>query len=218
MSDVKRVFKILFSVVIIISLTVSAAVIGVSAASASISGEEDYKVGESFSITIRFNADAVLYAVEADVEYNAGVLRLDGVSGVSDTDYNDSGGKLKIVDDIFYADKPAKTSAYTLKFTAISTGSSPISVSLLGAGEGVSRASAYINILVTAPESQIKKGDVNGDGVVSTQDLGLLMQYLNGWDVKIRTDKADLNDDGIISTVDYGLLMQYLNGWNVPLA
>ncbi len=44
------------------------------------------------------------------------------------------------------------------------------------------------------------------------------MQYLNGWDVKIRTDKADLNGDGIISTVDYGLLMQYLNGWNVPLA
>lgn len=60
-------------------------------------------------------------------------------------------------------------------------------------------------------------GDVNGDGKVNNRDLGLLMQYLNAWEVTINKGSADVNGDGAVNNKDYGLLMQYLNNWDVTL-
>ena len=60
-------------------------------------------------------------------------------------------------------------------------------------------------------------GDNNGDGTINIKDLGLLQQYLNGWDVEIDEGAADSNGDGTINIKDLGLLQQYLNGWDVTL-
>ena len=60
-------------------------------------------------------------------------------------------------------------------------------------------------------------GDTNADGKVNVKDLGLLQQYLNGWDVEIDMDAADTNGDGKVNVKDLGLLQQYLNGWDVTL-
>lgn len=60
-------------------------------------------------------------------------------------------------------------------------------------------------------------GDVNGDGNVNVRDLGLLQQYLNGFDVTIDEAAANVNGDGSINVRDYGLLQQYLNGFDVEL-
>lgn len=60
-------------------------------------------------------------------------------------------------------------------------------------------------------------GDLNNDGKINGRDYGMLMQYLNGWDVTINVDAADVNSDGKINGRDYGMLMQYLNGWDVEL-
>lgn len=60
-------------------------------------------------------------------------------------------------------------------------------------------------------------GDVNGDNTINNKDLGLLMQYLNDWDVEIVAENSDVNVDSSINNKDYGILMQYLNGWDVNL-
>ncbi len=60
-------------------------------------------------------------------------------------------------------------------------------------------------------------GDANCDGSVNNKDYGLLMQYLNGWDVSIMPAATDVNGDGLINNKDLGLLMQYLNSWDVIL-
>lgn len=57
--------------------------------------------------------------------------------------------------------------------------------------------------------------DVNDDGKINNKDLGVLMQYLNGWDVQIVLEAADINGDGKVNNKDYGLLMQKLNGWDI---
>ena len=49
------------------------------------------------------------------------------------------------------------------------------------------------------------------------QDLALLQQHLNGWNVTIAAPAADVNADDKINVQDLGLLQQYLNGWNVTL-
>lgn len=60
-------------------------------------------------------------------------------------------------------------------------------------------------------------GDINDDGSINNKDLGLLMQYLNNWDVEVNKDAADVNCDNTVNNKDYGLLMQYLNNWDVTL-
>ena len=60
-------------------------------------------------------------------------------------------------------------------------------------------------------------GDVNNDGKVNVRDLGLLQQFLNGWDVTIITAAGDVNGDGKVNVRDLGLLQQFLNGWDVTL-
>lgn len=60
-------------------------------------------------------------------------------------------------------------------------------------------------------------GDINNDNAVNNKDLGLLMQYINNWNVEINIYTADVNDDGAINNKDYGLLMQYINNWDVEL-
>ena len=60
-------------------------------------------------------------------------------------------------------------------------------------------------------------GDVNNDHRIDNKDLGLLMQYINGWTVEICIDHTDMNGDEKINNKDYALLMQFINGWNVEL-
>ena len=145
----KKSLKALLSFVIIITLTISVFAFNVSAASASISGSGEYEVGKTFNVTVSFNADAALYAVEATVSYNSSVLRLNSVSGA---DYNVGNGSVKIVDDGFSASKPTKASSYTLNFTAVAAGNSPISASILGGGEATSKASTSAAVTVITPK------------------------------------------------------------------
>lgn len=70
-------------------------------------------------------------------------------------------------------------------------------------------------VALDAPEYIV--GDINTDGDINNKDLGVLMQYLNGWQVEIKFDAADVNMDVTINNKDYGLLMQYVNGWDVEL-
>ena len=58
-------------------------------------------------------------------------------------------------------------------------------------------------------------GDVNNDRRVNNRDLGLLQQYLSGWDVTLNEAAADVNGDERLNNRDLGLLQQYLSGWDV---
>ncbi len=58
-------------------------------------------------------------------------------------------------------------------------------------------------------------GDMNGDGLLNNKDLGVLQQYLNGWQVELNIVAADINADGELNNKDYALLQRYLNAWDV---
>lgn len=145
----KKTFAKILSFIMILAIAVSVLTFNVSAASVTVGGAGEYEVGKSFNVAIRFNADATLYAVEADISYNSSVLRLNSVSGA---EYSTGNGTIKIVDDAFTATKPSKSGSYTLNFTAIAAGNSNISVSVLGGGEAESKASGKAAITVVTPK------------------------------------------------------------------
>ena len=58
-------------------------------------------------------------------------------------------------------------------------------------------------------------GDVNGDGKVNIRDVGIVQQYMNGFDTAYDMSAADVNGDGKVNIRDVGLYQQYLNGWDI---
>lgn len=58
-------------------------------------------------------------------------------------------------------------------------------------------------------------GDVNGDGKVNIRDVGIIQQYMNGWDIEYDISAGDVNGDGKVNVRDVGLYQQYMNGWDV---
>ncbi len=60
-------------------------------------------------------------------------------------------------------------------------------------------------------------GDMNDDEAVNNRDLGVLMRWLNGWDIELNPLAADVDRDGFVNNRDYGVLMRYLNGWEIEL-
>lgn len=54
------------------------------------------------------------------------------------------------------------------------------------------------------------RGDVDGDGKVNNRDLGMLQQYLGGWELQVDLAVGDMNNDGKINNRDLGLLQQAL--------
>ncbi|PWM39324.1 MAG: hypothetical protein DBX52_05110, partial [Clostridiales bacterium] len=54
-------------------------------------------------------------------------------------------------------------------------------------------------------------GDADGDEALTTADVVLIMQYLNGHPVEINLNNADFNQDGRISIADAVLLLRQLS-------
>ena len=191
----KKLFKLTLSLLMVVIIATSAFAFNVSAASATISGTGEFEVGKTFSVTVRFSADATLYAVEATVTYNSSVLKLNSVSGA---DYNIGNGSVKIVDDGFSATKPSKTSSYTLNFTAIAVGDSTISASLLGGGEAESKAAASAAVKVVAP-----KPSSNANLSSIKLSAGSLSPAFNAnttnYDVTVKYDVDEINVTGSVA-------------------
>ena len=62
-----------------------------------------------------------------------------------------------------------------------------------------------------------KPGDTDANGKINNRDLGLLQQYINGFDVVVDKQASDVTGDGKINNRDLGLLQQYINGFDVTL-
>ena len=70
------------------------------------------------------------------------------------------------------------------------------------------------SVVVKDASAISRKGDVDGDGVVTTKDALMLMQCING-DLILSDDefrRADLNGDGILNSSEALRILQYING------
>ena len=75
-------------------------------------------------------------------------------------------------------------------------------------------AEAPYTIVVKSADSLLGKGDVDGNGTVTTKDALMLMQCLNG-DLLLTDDafkRADLNGNTLLSSAEALRILQYVNG------
>ena len=67
------------------------------------------------------------------------------------------------------------------------------------------------------PTVTVIYGDADGDGEITANDAGLVLQSVAGWDVTIDTSAADVDGDSDITANDAGLILQCVAGWDVTL-
>ncbi len=66
-------------------------------------------------------------------------------------------------------------------------------------------------------EYSYTKGDANDDGIVTLDDVTLIMRYIAGWDTAVipYMDAADVTGDGMVTLMDVVLILQYIAKWDV---
>jgi len=70
----------------------------------------------------------------------------------------------------------------------------------------------FVVLLLVAPISQLKTGDINRDGKVTATDLVQLRQMVEG--DRPQSGNADLNNDGVVDEVDLQILRDKLASSN----
>ena len=77
---------------------------------------------------------------------------------------------------------------------------------------------ATLSVAATPRGAGIAYGDVNADGRINNRDLGLLLQYVNSWDVYIHDYAADVTGDGTIGISDALKILQDCMGGDIVQA
>ena len=65
---------------------------------------------------------------------------------------------------------------------------------------------------VTFAETVFVTGDVNGDGVVNSDDAVCILRYLAGYDVDVKIENGDVNGDGVVNSDDAVCILRSLAG------
>ncbi len=153
--------------------------------------DENYNaLGSSIHFPVVVEDGTMYFGFE---EYNAELLsRLEALAG--EHEYRPSD----------YADVEAIISAAAEAFDE--------AVTLAEVREIYSEAVAEI---ADVPTSEVKIGDVNGDGIVNLSDNQMLQRYIAGMVVTVNERNADVNGDGFVSLTDLNLLTRHLAGYVV---
>ncbi|MBO5321951.1 MAG: cadherin-like beta sandwich domain-containing protein [Clostridia bacterium] len=114
-------FRKILALTVSVIVLLSCMVFNVSAATATISFSNGApKVGEAVTVTLTVQGTEAMYGTDFNVSYNPNVLRFDGGDSA-----NGGAGNIKVASGVSGSTKQT----YTLKFTAIAAGSSPVSAS-----------------------------------------------------------------------------------------
>ncbi len=140
---IKKISSLISILTVLAILICATSGLVVSADSAIISvSAKQVNVGDTVTVTVKYNSNAQLYAIDGSINFNSSVLQY--VSGAT----NITGATAKIVEPL-----TGQTSkSYTLTFKAIAEGSSNITASVTGAGATEQTASAGTTITVTTPQ------------------------------------------------------------------
>lgn len=189
------------------------------------------KAGEEVSVDVKVKNFKQVAGIQLDIAYgdlvfkNVTSERLTGLT--KDVDYSADKGHFKIVGtgevDSSYQmggviDTDDEVTLLTLIFTVPSDAevSTVYDVKFNGTGNTFGDSDEeLITVKKTDGKMTVKgdylKGDINGDGKVSTADLTRLLKYINKEDVEVVEAALDVNGDKKVSTADLTRLLRYIN-------
>ena len=195
-------------------------------------GSGEAKAGEEVRVDVKVKNFKQVAGIQLDIAYadlvfkNVTSEKLTGLT--KDVDYSAKEGHFKIagtgeVDTSSYQiggviDTDDEVTLLTLIFTVPSDAevSTVYDVKFNGTGNTFGdNDENLITVKKTDGKVTVKgdylKGDVNGDGKVSTADLTRLLKYINKEDVEVVEAALDVNGDKKVSTADLTRLLRYIN-------
>ncbi len=186
----KKAYKLLISLLVVITIFSSFLSFSTSAASVSFSGGE-YEVGKQVNIKVKFTVEKGLSSTEGTVSYDKSVLRLDGVSGST---FN---SKDNTFTDSKFNGENSTTASYTLNFIAIAAGETTVTVNITGKGETEEFAavnSAVVKVVEPAPNADL--GSLTVDGVELSPEF---KPDVTEYSATVKYDVTNVNIRGSVS-------------------
>ncbi len=184
------------------------------------------KAGDTFTVALRIESNPGIVSMKVDVGYDADVLELVSIgeqdfSGVSFGPLtnnpiavnwidainanNTSDGTVALLTFKVKENAPVGSTAITVSYYYKDVYDSELAFVTFDTEDGIVEIVDYMS------------GDVDDDGEITNKDLGMLMRYINGWEIEINELAADVDRDGEITNRDLGILQRYINGWDVEL-
>ncbi len=159
--------------------------------------------GEKLSLSVTFNTDMESFAFMYDLQYDTSVLDFINVSGGMCNEYEK--GKIR------YANVGnGKSDSVAFAFRTKTSGKTDIKITNIYSADGVKEYS-YPSVTYSVSIDAATRGDVNGDGKITTTDLAILKLYLAAIEKSI-SDFADYDKNGTVTTTDLASLKLYLAG------
>ena len=160
----KKMVKSLITLSVVFILIASVFAVNVSAAGTVISlNKRSLKVGETVTVTFKFNAGEAMYAISSILNYDASILEY--ISGAS----SGGAGQLKIVE----SPSGQSSVSYSISFKALKSGSSVVSasnVSFSGLNEDKALSGASVSIAVTdatqSANADLKSLSLSGEKII----------------------------------------------------
>lgn len=170
-----------------------------------INTQNKVEVGQRVDVTLDFGTNIAAYD-SLEVTYNNRVLNYISSNPLKenfwyDTSYESNGIRSK-----------------TYSFIATGNGKSTINIKL----KGVVSANYNMDVLgdfnltkTITIGTGIKKGDLNGDGVINSIDAALVLDMYNNGDNKAEDiEVADMNNDNVVNSIDAAIILDmYNNGY-----
>ncbi len=184
------------------------------------------KAGDTFTVALRIENNPGIISLKVDIGYDADLLELISIkgqdfSGVSFGPLtnnpiavnwldainanNTSDGAVALLEFRVKDDAPVGLTAITVSYYYKNVYDSELTFITFDTEDGIVEIVDYMS------------GDVDNDGEITNKDLGMLMRYVNGWEIEINESAGDVDRDGEITNLDLGILQRYINGWDVEL-
>lgn len=176
----KRIICLLSAVALLICALTVPAFADVATISLS---KKNANVGDSVTVTLKYNAPYEMYGIDATLTYNSAVLQY--VSGG-----NNSGSTVKFVEGL--SGEKNKSFSVVFKTIAAGSGSLSFSASASGSGDGSASAGATVNVTSVQPSKNANLGSIKlSEGTLSPEFKAGTVNYTA--EVKYTTDKISIS-------------------------
>lgn len=163
------------------------------------------EIGQRVDVTLDFETNIAAYD-SLEVTYNNRVLNYISSNPLTekfwyDTSYESNGIRKK-----------------TYSFIATGNGKSTINIKLNGvvsANYNMDELGDFDLTKTITIGTGIKKGDLNGDGVINSIDAALTLDIYNNGTIRAEdVEVADMNGDGVVNSIDAAIILDMYNNGN----
>ena len=206
----KRKICLLFSIVLTLSLCITASAAG----SSTLNGNTSVTVGSNIEFIVNVSGCSDATSIAVAVSYDGGFELVSGtwLKSGSITKFDTATNK-GALGGLASPDVNGNLFKLVLKAKTASANAQSVSVNVIAKNGSTEIMNVTPSKSVKLKEDETLIGDANDDGKINLDDVVILAQYVAEWDIECNEAALDVNGDGVVNLDDIVHLAQYVAEW-----